>query len=171
MQSKIVKVSRPIALSLCMNAWLLAGNAHAANSHLYSAVGCLGSYPDVKVARVGGALERDEGADVVCPIITDANSTQLKVTVFYETRLFASATYAGKPFYLACTLQGYDPATKTGHYDFKSVQPAVHNRQNVSGSFKLSMIATHQLNVLYCELPDTPQEVYFRVLGYQVDES
>jgi hypothetical protein len=173
MEIKIPKVSRPIALSLCMSAWLLAGNAHAANNHLYPAVGCQETFPDPEsfLDREGGTLQTDSLTNVTCPIVTDANSTRIAVTVFYETALQASPTFAGKPFEFHCTLLGYDLTTHIRNSDAKSVHPIVHNNQTVGGSFTLSMEASHQFNVLNCILPGTRYPLLFRVLGYQVDES
>jgi hypothetical protein len=173
MEMKIKRVSKPIALSLCMSAWLLAGNAHAANSHLYPAVGCQETFPDPEafLDRENGTLQTDSLVFVTCPIVTDANSMRITATVFYETALHASPTFAGKPFEFHCTLLGYDPATQIRNSEAKSVHPIVRNDQTVGGSFTLSMEASHQFNVLNCILPGTRYPLLFRVSGYQVDES
>jgi hypothetical protein len=173
MEMKIKRVSKPIALSLCMSAWLLAGNAHAANSHLYPAVGCQETIadPDSSLDRENGTLQADNLTFVTCPIVTDANSMRITVTVFYETALHASPTFAGKPFEFHCTLLGYDPATQILNSDAKSVHPIVRNSQTVGGSFTLSMESSHQFNSLNCILPATRYPLLFRVSGYQVDES
>jgi hypothetical protein len=173
MEMTIAKVLKPIALSLCFSACLLAGNAHAANSHLYPAVGCQETFPDPDsfLDRENGTLQTDYLAFVTCPIVADANSMRIAVTVFYETALHASPTYAGKPFEFQCTLLGYDPATRIRNSDAKSVHPIVRNNQIVGGSFTLSMEASHQFNALNCILPGTRYPLLFRVSGYQVDES
>jgi hypothetical protein len=172
MKMTIAKVSKPIALSMCMSAWLFAGHAHAANSHLYPAIGCLDAYPLESNSRTGGALESDTGgALVTCPIVTEANATQITVTVFYETGLFTDPTYAGKPPLFGCILFGYDPAKKGGPADLENVSAIVRNQHIVEGSLKLSIEATHQFNVLNCNLPATTESLFFRVLGYRVDES
>jgi hypothetical protein len=169
----IATASKMIALSLCMSAWLFSGSAHAAGSHLYPAVGCQETYPDPDaiVARSNGALESDNEAYVTCPVVTDAHSTQVTVTVFYETALFAPATYAGRPLLFSCDLGGHNPAKQNYISDTKSVHPIVRNQHNVGGSLRLSIEASHQFNLLNCTLPGSTQPLYFRVLGYRVDES
>ena len=173
MEMKITKVCKPIVLSLCMTTWLFAGNAHAANSHLYPAVGCQEIFndPGALVDRTDGGLQSGYEIIVTCPIVTDANSLRITVRVFYETTLYASPTYAGKSFAFSCVLEGYDP-TKPGHnWDVKTVHPNVRNYQTVGGSFTLSIEASQRFTLLNCNLPGTKPPLLFQVMGYQVDES
>jgi hypothetical protein len=167
MKMKIAKVCKPIVLSLCMGAWLLAGNAHAANSHLYPAVGCQEMFPDhdAVLDRSNGVLESVDDVWVTCPIVIDTNSVKITVTVSYEAALFVPPTYAGKPLFLSCELQGYNIS------DGKSVNLNIRNKQILDGSLTLSMAASHQFNVLHCYLLGTKNGLYFQISGYQVDES
>jgi hypothetical protein len=173
MEINIAKASKPIALSLCMIAWLLAGSAHAASSHLYPAVGCQETYndPGALVDRNDGGLQSGYEISVTCPIVTDANSMRITVNVFYETTLYASPTYAGKPFVFSCVLEGYDPAKPGHNWDVKTVHPNVRNYQTVGGSFTLSIEASQRFTHLDCILPGTKPPLLFQVMGYQVDES
>jgi hypothetical protein len=173
METRNVKVSKPIALGLCLSAWLLAGNAHAANSHLYPAGGCQETYPDPDAAleRANGDLTSSDGEWVTCPIVTDASSMQITVTVFYEAGLFAPPTYAARPLLFNCAVRGYDPATQKTNANRKDVQVNLRNHQNIGGSLTLSLKAFHQLNLLECYLPASKLPISFRLFGYQVDES
>jgi hypothetical protein len=173
METSITKVSKPVALSLCLSAWLLAGNAHAANSHLYPAGGCQETFPDpdALLERANGDLTSSDGESVTCPIVTDASSMRITVTMFYEAGLFAPPTYAAKPLVFSCAVRGYDPSTKKTIADRKEVQVNLRNHQTIGGSLTLSIQASHQFNLLECYLPASKLPLSFRLMGYQVEES
>ena len=173
METSITKVSKPVGLSLCLSAWLLAGNAHAANSHLYPAGGCQETFPDpdAVLERANGDLTSSDGQWVTCPIVTDASSVRVTVTAFYEAGLFASPTYAAKPLLFYCVVRGYDPATKKTVADSKEMQVDLRNHQTLGGSLTLSIQASHQFNLLECYVPPSKLPLSFRLMGYQVEES
>jgi hypothetical protein len=173
METRIVKVSKHISLSLCLSAWLLAGNAHAASSHLYPAGGCQEIYPDpdAVLERANGDLTSNDGEWVTCPIVTDASSMRITVTVFYEAGLFAPPTYAAKPVIFNCAVRGYNPATNKTIADRKEMQVNLRNHQAIGGSLTLSIQASHQFNLLECYLPASKLPLSFRLFGYQVEES
>jgi hypothetical protein len=175
MEMKTTKVCNPIVLSMCMGAWLLAGTAsHAADSRLYPAVGCQESFPDhdAVLNRNNGFLESVAAQWVTCPIVTDANSTRITVTVFYEAALFVPPNSAGKPPFFSCEILGWEPvATSRGSHDGNSVNLNVRNNQVLSGSFTMSMESSHQFTHLACYLLATKNGFSFDILGYRVDES
>jgi hypothetical protein len=174
MEMKTTKVCKPIVLSLCIGAWLLAGNAHAADSRLYPAVGCQETFPDhdAVLNRRSGFLESVDAVQVTCPIVTDANSMQITVTVFYEAALFVPPNSAGKPLFFSCEILGWEPsALARGHFDGKSAILNIRNNQVLSDSLTMSMEASHQFNYLQCSLLATKNGFSFDILGYRVDES
>jgi hypothetical protein len=174
MEMKITKVCKPIVLSLCMSAWLLAGNAHAADSRLYPAVGCQESFPDhdAVLDRNNGFLESVDAVWVTCPIVTDANSMRITVTVFYDAALFVPPNSAGKPLFFSCEILGWEPsALSRGNHDGASTTLNIRNNQVLSGSLTMSMKASHQFTHLACYLLASKNGFSFDILGYRVDES